>query len=130
MIAIDTSALMAMMLDEAEAGDFAAIVQSAARVLIGTPTLLEVRMAGAGKLRPFLQAKVADLLQAEPFEHVMFDGPHLQAAMDAFERFGKGRHAASLNYGDCMSYAVAAVAGCPLLFKGDDFAQTDIDRLG
>ena len=86
-------------------------------------------MVGAGKLPPFLQAKVADFLQVEPFEHVAFNDYHLQAAMDAFDRFGKGRHSASLNFGDCMSYAVAKIARCPLLFEGNDFAQTDIDRL-
>jgi ribonuclease VapC len=59
-------------------------------------------------------------------EVVPFTEEHLDAAIDAFLRFGKGRHRAALNFGDCMAYAVAAVAGMPLLYTGDDFAQTDI----
>jgi ribonuclease VapC len=59
-------------------------------------------------------------------EVVPFTEEHLDAAIDAFLRFGKGRHRAALNFGDCMAYAVAAVAGMPLLYTGNDFAQTDI----
>jgi ribonuclease VapC len=59
---------------------------------------------------------------------VPFNQEHLDAAAAAFLRFGRGSHPASLNFGDCMSYAVAAVAGLPLLYTGEDFARTDIDR--
>jgi ribonuclease VapC len=56
-------------------------------------------------------------------------GPeHIDAAVDAFLQYGKGRHAAALNFGDCLTYAVAAVAGVPLLFTGGDFTKTDIAR--
>ena len=57
---------------------------------------------------------------------VAFDGKHYRAAEDAFERFGRGRHPAGLNMGDCFSYAVAAIAKAPLLFKGQDFGRTDL----
>ncbi|MGN7998143.1 type II toxin-antitoxin system VapC family toxin [Sphingomonas sp. 22176] len=66
------------------------------------------------------------LIAKPPFVIVPFGEDHLQVAADAFERFGKGRHLARLNYGDCMAYAVAALADCPLLFKGDDFSHTDM----
>jgi ribonuclease VapC len=60
---------------------------------------------------------------------VVFNEEHLDAATTAFIRFGRGRHPAALNLGDCMSYAVASVAGMPLLFIGDDFPQTDIAQV-
>jgi ribonuclease VapC len=56
-------------------------------------------------------------------------GPeHVDAALDAFLRYGKGRHPAALNFGGCLTYSVAAVAGVPLLFTGNDFIQTDLDQ--
>jgi ribonuclease VapC len=58
---------------------------------------------------------------------VAFGEPHWRAALEAFRRFGKGRHPAGLNFGDCLSYAVARVAGHPLLFVGNDFSCTDIE---
>jgi ribonuclease VapC len=59
---------------------------------------------------------------------VPFAEPHWREALDAFLRFGKGRHQAALNLGDCLTYAIAKVAGLPLLFVGDDFDRTDIER--
>jgi ribonuclease VapC len=59
-------------------------------------------------------------------EIVAFSPEHYEAAVDAFLRFGKGRHPARLNFGDCMSYAIASVAGLPLLYTGSDFSKTDI----
>jgi ribonuclease VapC len=58
---------------------------------------------------------------------VVFGEPHWREALDAFRRFGKGRHPAALNFGDCLSYAVARLADHPLLFVGDDFSHTDIE---
>lgn len=72
--------------------------------------------------RPALQA----FLVRRDVKVVAFTNEHFDAAMDAFLRFGKGRHPAALNFGDCMSYAVAAVAGMPLLYTGNDFSKTDI----
>jgi ribonuclease VapC len=59
---------------------------------------------------------------------VPFGADHVKAAVSAFERFGRGRHKAALNFGDCMAYATAAVAGDTLLFVGNDFSKTDIGR--
>jgi ribonuclease VapC len=84
-------------------------------------TMVLSRRRGQGArswLRGFLRSVEA--------EAVPFTEEHLDAAIDAFLRFGRGRHPAKLNFGDCMAYAVAAVAGLPLLYTGNDFAQTDI----
>ncbi len=59
-------------------------------------------------------------------EVIPFTAEHYEVAVDAFERFGKGRHPAALNFGDCLTYAVARLSGLPLLYTGDDFARTDL----
>jgi ribonuclease VapC len=69
---------------------------------------------------------LSDFLQHRPFEVISFGDAHWRSAQVAFTRFGKGRHAAALNFGDCLTYATAFVAGEPLLCIGDDFAQTDL----
>lgn len=101
----------------------------AERVLIGSPTLLEARIVASGKAAR-LPADLDQLLFDIGAEIVDFAAAHVDAATDAFLRFGKGRHPAGLNYGDCMAYAVARVAGCPLLYKGEDFARTDVRAAG
>jgi ribonuclease VapC len=98
----------------------------AGRVAIGAPTLVETtvvlvrRFGASGRVSLDRFVEERDVI-AIPFEH-----RHWRAAQDALMRFGKGRHPASLNLGDCMSYAVARVADEPLLFIGDDFTRTDI----
>lgn len=69
---------------------------------------------------------IGQLVDTPNVTTVVFDEKHYRAAEDAFERFGRGRHPAALNMGDCFSYAVAAIAKAPLLFKGHDFGQTDL----
>ncbi len=94
---------------------------------IGAPTLVEsaIVMVGAGGE----DGMTALLTFIREFGVVVipFEQKHAGAAADAFAGFGKGRHRAALNYGDCMAYATAKRAGRPLLFLGDDFAQTDIE---
>ncbi|KQT32069.1 hypothetical protein ASG29_09470 [Sphingomonas sp. Leaf412] len=125
MIAVDTSVLIAILLNEPEAGALTSAIGGADRVLIGAPTLLETTIVASGK-SPRLLYDLPELLADIDAEAIDFTPRHLDAATDAFLRFGKGRHPAALNYGDCMSYAVARIAGCPLLYKGADFARTDI----
>lgn len=127
MIAVDTSALMAILKQEPEAVAFIDVIDRADRVVIGTPTLLEARIV-AGQQRPPVDDLLDELLFDIGAETIDFTGAHLDAATDAFRRFGKGRHPAGLNYGDCMAYAVAKVTGCGLLFKGEDFPRTDVRR--
>ena len=80
--------------------------------------------------RPPVDDLLDELLLDIGAEIVDFTAAHVDAATDAFLRYGKGRHPAALNYGDCMAYAIARVAGCPLLYKGEDFARTDVRRAG
>jgi ribonuclease VapC len=125
LIALDTSALVAILAEEPEAERFKDAMARAEGLLIGVPTVLELRMLLTGRSGPeranaMIEAVLTDAVRVD------FDRRHLAAAVSAFDRYGKGRHPASLNFGDCMAYAVAAVAGCPLLYKGEDFARTDI----
>jgi len=125
MIAIDTSVILAIALREPEADPLQRLVRREA-VLIGWPTLLELRMVLTGK--GFLNAAaIVDHLSELPnVTAIAFDHAHYRAAERAFNQYGKGRHPAGLNMGDCFSYAVASIAKAPILFKGHDFGQTDL----
>ncbi|MCL2715180.1 MAG: type II toxin-antitoxin system VapC family toxin [Alphaproteobacteria bacterium] len=125
MIALDTSVILAIALDEPEADDFKTAVRSQ-RVLIGWPTLFETRIVLSSKGFGNANDIVARIAEAPNLTLLDFDREHYAAAENAYHRFGKGRHPAALNMGDCFSYAVAVVAKLPLLFKGNDFCQTDI----
>lgn len=125
MIAIDTSVILATSLNEPEAELFHSLV-SREEILIGWPTLLEARMVLTGRNFPNAAAIIKQLVELPNVTTVAFGERHYNAAEKAFDQFGKGRHPASLNMGDCFSYAVAAVAKAPLLFKGRDFGQTDL----
>ncbi|WFS25853.1 type II toxin-antitoxin system VapC family toxin [Rhizobium rhododendri] len=125
MIALDTSAIVATALGEPEAELFHALM-SREEILVGWPTLLEARMVLTGKRFPGAEAVIAQLVVLPNVTAVAFGERHYHASEIAFARFGKGRHPASLNMGDCFSYAVSAVAKTPLLFKGRDFSQSDL----
>lgn len=127
MIALDTSAIVAIALGEAEAEGFTRQI-AVREALVGTPSLLESRMAltsrmhdPAGFLDQFLEPAEIHIVE---FTFAMY-----QVAAAAFDRFGKGRgHRAQLNFGDCLAYAVAKQRDLPLLYKGNDFSHTDIRR--
>ena len=80
-----------------------------------------------GRARPGMAEKLDALIETAGAEIVPFTAEHASLARDAWRRFGKGRHKAGLNLGDCFSYALAKERGQPLLFKGEDFAATDIE---
>ena len=126
MIAIDTSALVAIALREPEREAFSRVISDHSCV-VGVPTLVETRMVLHARL-----PGTADAFIDGPIRHgVIFPEPFTldmyAAARDAFARYGRGTgHPARLNFGDCLSYAVAKVRGIPLLYKGQDFAKTDI----
>lgn len=125
-IAVDTSALVAIFLREAGPVDYGRHLHGSL-CLIGTPTLAELHRVMTSKTGRDDQWTLVEYLEAQPnIRVVAFDGVHLRLATDAFLRFGKGRHPAALNYGDCFAYAVAKAAGVPLLFKGNDFSRTDL----
>jgi ribonuclease VapC len=125
---IDTSAIVAIALNEPEAVNFEERIVddpvrliSAATVLEAT-IVLETRLGDAG-------GREFDLwLLKVGAEVVPVDGEQTETARRAWRRYGKGRHIAALNYGDCFSYALALTRGEPLLFKDEDFANTDINR--
>ncbi len=122
---VDTSAIAAVLLGEPERDAFrAAIERAARRPLLSAMTLLEASLVMAGR-RGEAMLPVLDALAAR-LEVVPFDEAMARTARDAFLRFGKGRHPAGLNYGDCAAYALAKQRGLPLLFKGEDFARTDL----
>jgi ribonuclease VapC len=123
---LDTSAMVAILYREPEAADFAQLIHEAEICRISVANYVELAMVIESQLGP------EAMRQAETFfrragvvvEPVTVD--HGELARQAFLDFGKGRHKASLNYGDCFSYALAKATSEPLLFKGNDFAQTDI----
>ena len=125
MIAVDTSVIVAITLEEPEAESFKSVLRQET-LLIGWPTLFETRIVLSAKGFSNASAIVARLAEAPNVTAVIFDGKHYAAAERAYSSYGKGRHLAGLNMGDCFSYAVAAIAKAPLLFKGNDFVRTDL----
>ena len=123
---LDSSAIIAIELQEPGFERLIDKIGDAKAVVMGIPTMFETAIVLSRRrgqdARPWLRG----FLRSTKAEAVLFTDEHLDAAIDAFLRFGKGRHRAALNFGDCMAYAVAAVAGLPLLYTGNDFAQTDI----
>jgi ribonuclease VapC len=123
-IVVDTSAMVAILTNEPGDGWLAAPLAHAGERLISAPTalelgvVLEARSPAPGILRRTLRDAE---ITVTPFDDAM-----AQRALDAWSRFGKGRHPAGLNFGDCCSYAVAEATGCPVLCVGNDFSQTDL----
>ena len=125
---LDASVVIAILLSESGALDLVDRILEADVVRIGTPTLVETAVVLANKRqRPSLD-ELRALIDELGMTVVPFDAQHWETAASAFERFGRGRHKAGLNFGDCMTYATAAVAGDSLLFVGNDFTKTDIRR--
>ncbi len=126
MIALDTSAIVAIALNEAEASEFSRIIV-ASEALVGTPTLFESHLVLEQQITKGAEGFLAGFLARSSIHAVTFNVEMFRLAQSAFDRFGKGKqHRARLNFGDCMAYAVAKFHDVPLLFKGDDFRHTDI----
>lgn len=126
---LDTSALLAILQDEPERHAFNALIEAAESRSISTATFVETSIViGARYGGDGLRDLDLFIAKAE-IALVPFDIDQAQVARDAFLRFGKGRHSAGLNYGDCFSYALAKTLDEPLLFKGVDFSQTDVGRI-
>lgn len=96
------------------------------RLVIGAPNKLEVAMVMGGRFGRNGIVELQSLIEANGFEVLDWTNELAEAAAEAFLRFGKGRHPAKLNFGDCMAYALATSLDAPLLYKGNDFAKTDI----
>jgi ribonuclease VapC len=123
---LDTSAVLAILQDEAERIEFVALIEQAPRRLMSAVSVLEAVMVLEGRRGDDAGSDLDLFLQRASIETVAFDQEQLLLARAAFRRFGKGRHPAGLNFGDCASYALAEWSGEPLLFKGTDFAATDV----
>jgi ribonuclease VapC len=126
---LDTSALLALLLDEPEAEAFRAAVDEDERRFMSAATLLESAIVIEAKKGEAGGRELDLLLHRAEIAIVPVDAEHVAEARRAWRRFGRGRHAAGLNFGDVFAYALARVSGEPLLFKGDDFAKTDIPRV-
>lgn len=123
---IDSSALLAILLDEPEGQYFLDIVLRTVRAKISTASVLEISIVLHNRKKATQDHRIDRTLEALQLEVVGVDSKQLFLARDAFRRFGKGHHRAGLNFGDCFSYALAKQTGEPLLYKGNDFSHTDI----
>jgi ribonuclease VapC len=124
-IAADTSALIAVVLGEPDAERFLAALEADA-VTISAASLAEGMIVVEARQGPDASRDL-DLLVAGVVDRITpVDEAHARAALGAWRRFGKGRHPAGLNFGDCFAYATASLADLALLFKGEDFSQTDL----
>jgi len=125
-VILDASAVVAIALDEPEREIFVGKINAADSVAVGAPTLVEAGIVLSARIGQDASAVLVELLAAADAVVIEFGQRHWIVGVSAWRRFGKGRHPAGLNFGDCLTYATALVAGEPLLAKGDDFAQTDI----
>lgn len=127
MIVVDTSAIVAIAFGEPEREAFVQVVQQADKALISVVSVLEARMVVHGRRGERAVALVDDLMRLPVFDWVAPGAAEMNAAYSAFLAFGRGSgHPAGLNFGDLFSYALAKTRGLPLLYKGDDFSQTDV----
>jgi ribonuclease VapC len=127
MIVADTSAIVAIAFGEPERAAFLAAIERAGKTLISTVSVVEARMVVHGRRGQRAVVLMDDLLRLPVFELVAPGVAEMDAAYGAFVAFGRGSgHPAALNFGDLFSYALAKVRGLKLLYKGDDFARTDV----
>ena len=123
---VDSSALIAILEREPETLIFRKRLLEAELVLIGSATLFEASLVALSRRGDGGLKQLQDMVIGYGIGVVPLDASHAALALEAFRRFGKGRHRAGLNYGDCMAYALAVATDMPLLFKGDDFIHTDV----
>jgi ribonuclease VapC len=126
-VIVDSSAVVAVLLQEPRQAELATKLEEADLVAIGAPTLFETGMVMIGAMGERGRGLTAQFLESFEVEVIPFGESHWQVAVEVFSRYGKGRHPAALNYGDCMTYAAAQIAEKPLLYIGNDFARTDIE---
>ena len=127
MIVVDSSALVAVVLGEEDAERYLGIL-TRSEVLVSAASRVEAAIVVEARQGPDA-GRDLDLLIASTVSRIVpVDEAHARAALSAWRRYGKGRHPAGLNFGDCFSYATAKLVPAPLLFKGDDFSQTDLLR--
>ena len=123
---LDSSAVLAILQLESEAEQFAQAIAAAPTRLLSAGTYLELGILVEARRGAAGVAALQELMLRARVEIVAFDAEQAEIACDAFRRYGRGRHAAGLNFGDCFAYALAKFSGENLLFKGNDFALTDV----
>lgn len=126
MIVVDTSAIIAVLYREPEFDQFVRLITDAENCSLSAVSYLEAAMVLIGRSTPDAANELDAFLVQMQMEIVPFDYELAIRARDAFVHFGRGRHPARLNFGDCVSYALAQARGLPLLYKGEDFAKTDV----
>lgn len=126
---IDTSALLALLFDEPEAEDFRIALEDDESRLVSAATLLEAALVAEARKGDAAGRELDLLINKAGITIVPVDADQVAEARRAWRRFGRGRHAAGLNYGDLFSYALSRSAGEPLLFKCEDFTRTDVARV-
>jgi len=128
-IVLDSSILFAIAIEETGYEQYLGILDSAKRVVIGAPTFAEAGLVVESKQGSEGLQRLMQLLDRWSVRVEEFTKIHALEAIEAYRNYGKGRHPAGLNMGDCNSYATAKVAGAALLYKGNDFALTDLPKL-
>jgi ribonuclease VapC len=126
-VVLDTSVIVAVLLGQAEAVGLHRLLVVQSPSLVGSPTLAEAGIVLQGRIGQTGLAALRGFLVEYDVHAVPFGDEHWRMAAQAFGRYGKGRHPAGLNFGDCLTYATAKLAAQPLLCLGDDFARTDLE---
>jgi len=126
-LAVDTSAVLAVLLREPGAEAVLERLCQAVQPAMAAPSRTEILLVALVKLGEIGQERAREFLDQQAFLSVAWDGELADQAALAFARYGKGRHASGLNFGNCFSYALAKRLQVPLLFVGDDFSRTDLE---
>lgn len=126
---LDSSAIIAILVKEPGHEVLQEHLVSGARVRVAAPTLVETALVLCSRLGPAGKSLLARFVEEAGLEIIDFGAEHWTVAADAFVHYGKGRHPAALNFGDCLTYAASKLAGAPLLRKGGDFPETDLALL-
>lgn len=124
---VDASALLAVVFREPGYEEILRTLEASEALAAGAPTLAETGIVLTARLGPAASGLLERLLDEFGIQEIPFGEMHWREAVEAFRRFGKSRHPAGLNFGDCMTHAVASLTGEPLLFNGDDFGLTDLE---
>jgi ribonuclease VapC len=125
-VILDTSAILAVAVQEPGYEDLVAKMVTAEALGVGVPTLTEAGIVLSARLSEDARGLLSRFLMEGSIETITFTEAHFGVAVGAWLRFGRGRHPAALNFGDCLSYATARLAGQPLLCIGEDFPKTDL----
>jgi len=126
-VIVDTSAVLAILLKESDYERYKRAIAEAERCLMSVANFVESTIVLEGRVGSGGGHELDLLIEESPIQLVAVTAEHAQAARRAWRQFGKGNHPAALDFGDCFAYALAKETGEPLLFKGNDFALTDIE---